>query len=318
MSSVQNSFQRIEAWLRTHTPTLFSQLPTGVSDEDLEEAEAAMGGLTLPDDFKEAYRCHNGWGTAYILLGRLKVYSLASVIGTWQMMHDLVEAGDFDRGLNWKHSPLHFQLTDPIRPVWWHLGWLPFAGNESGEEWAMDLAPALGGKNGQVIDWEHESGPGRVQAVSLSALFAAFADDLEAGRYLASGPHPNVFSERESEQTPPPFAPQGLPVLSRARLLLKQAYDGGRDIAVRDRVWMNQSVEEWMQPLLLAVLDLEEAQLEDRLLASEWLLQIHLALKQREQVKALLPRIRSIASQAPPHYEMHRSLRSVAAALSGG
>lgn len=46
MTSVQTSWQRIEAWLHTHAPALLEQLLPGVSDEDLAQAEALMGGLT--------------------------------------------------------------------------------------------------------------------------------------------------------------------------------------------------------------------------------------------------------------------------------
>lgn len=318
MASVQNSLQRIEAWLYTHAPALLERLPSGVSDEDFAQAEAAMGGLILPDDFKAAYRLHNGWGPSFILLGRLTLYPLVSVISTWQMMRDLLEAGDFDLGLNWKHSPLHFHLATSIRPVWWHLAWLPFAGNENGEEWAIDLAPAPDGQTGQVIDWEHESGPGQVQARSLEALFSTFADDLEARRYRCSGSClEETVSEQEIEQAHPLLAPYPPLVLSASRQLLQRAYDAGRTSALRDRVGINESVAQQMLPLLLEVLGLEKAQLEDRLLAYEWLLLIHLALRQLEHVRALLLRCQREAEQAPPHYEIHRTLRKVETTLAG-
>jgi len=255
-----------------------------------------------------AYRRHNGWGPQFILLGRLILYPLADVVGTWQMMRDLLEAGDFDSGLNWKHPPLHFHLVTSIRPAWWHLAWLPFAGKQDGEEWVIDLAPAPGGQTGQVIDWEHESGPGHVQAASLEALFATFTDDLEAGRYLFD----DARLTDQGFPLPPP-----LPVLSPARQLLKQAYDAGRASALRDRVGINESVIQQMLPLLLAALDLEEAQLEDRLLACEWLLLLHLALKQLEPIRTLLPCCQREAEQAPPHYEIHRTLQRVEATLAG-
>src|SRR5579862_9494958 len=199
MTSVETSWQRIEAWLQAHAPTLAEQLPPGVSDEELAQAEAEMGGLTLPADFKASYRRHNGWGASRMFLGRLTLYSLAGVVGTWQMMHDLLMGGDFDRGLDWKHLPLHFELADPICPVWWHLGWIPFAGNGSGEEWSIDLAPAPGGQVGQVIDWEHESGPGQVHNTSLEALLAAFAAALEAGHYQYTEGRLETTSEYDAE-----------------------------------------------------------------------------------------------------------------------
>jgi SMI1/KNR4 family protein SUKH-1 len=82
MTSVQTSLQRIEAWLYAHAPTLWEQLPPGASDEDLARVEAVMDGITLPEDFKAAYRRHDGWGTPLIFLGRLTLYPLADVIGT--------------------------------------------------------------------------------------------------------------------------------------------------------------------------------------------------------------------------------------------
>ncbi|GHO99869.1 hypothetical protein KSF_099170 [Reticulibacter mediterranei] len=120
---------------------------------------------------------------------------------------------------------------------------------------------------------------------------------MEAGQYLGDGLQ---LSERETEQALSPFVPRPPLILSPARQLLKQAYETGRATALRDRVWINESVAKPMLPLLLAVLDLEESQLEDRLLACEWLLQIHLALDQFEDAKALLPRCQREAEQAPP------------------
>jgi cell wall assembly regulator SMI1 len=505
MHSIEANWHRIDAWFQSQASGLYPPLPTGVSEEALQEAEALMG-ARLPEDFKASYRLHNGWDAKGALLGRLTLYPLAGVVEVWQMMHDLLEAGDFDRGLGWKHEPLHFQLADPIRPVWWHLGWVPFAGDEWEEatEWAVDLAPAPGGQEGQVIEWEHETGPGRIRSTSFAALLETFADELEAGeyivfdyrverrltkgleaeeqarRYAVEHPSParelldqaaewkhadawtsDIVQERlalyhaalqelnarqvdrfdaysalitiycvsgqrtQAEQTLAAYAAeiaslpqdhwakQGLqrlaeqveeleltwainlvmasktaeavallthlleeegrpllvrsraggmlasfygqvqqpeeahhfeteerrlrealqqdvatqvvqassgeswvpPRLSPARRLLKQAYDVGRTSTGQNlagRLRISESTTRQMIALLLEVLELAEAQLEDRLLAYEWLIELELSLHEHDQAQALFVRCQTEAKQAPAHYEIHRFLLKVA------
>jgi hypothetical protein len=67
-----------------------------------------------------------------------------------------------------------------------------------------------------------------------------------------------------------------------------------------------------MIALLLEVLELAEAQVEDRLLAYEWLIELQLSLQEDDQAQALFVRCQAEAKQAPAHDEIHRFLLDVA------
>ena len=69
--------------------------------------------------------------------------------------------------------------TGPVQPVWWHHDWIPVAADRAGNLACLDLAPALGGTEGQIIDWDHECGPSRVLYPSLERLLAGVADQME-------------------------------------------------------------------------------------------------------------------------------------------
>ena len=73
-----------------------------------------------------------------------------------------------------------------VKRLDWHLRWIPFASNDSGEYFFLDLAPGTLGINGQVVEFGHEEGPLRILGTSLESFLVKYADALEAGTYVAS------------------------------------------------------------------------------------------------------------------------------------
>jgi cell wall assembly regulator SMI1 len=51
----------------------------------------------------------------------------------------------------------------------------------------LDMAPARGGRVGQVIEWRHDTNERRLVAPSLEALLKQTAEGLEAGRFVYDG-----------------------------------------------------------------------------------------------------------------------------------
>jgi cell wall assembly regulator SMI1 len=127
---------------------------------------------------RESYLAHNGSDDAgffpkgdvgYVLL------PLSELVSDWKMWKELLEGGEFE-GEKARGSP-------GVRGDWWNVGWVPFASDCGGDYYCIDLAPARGGKKGQVIAMAHDSGARKLLAPSLREWLARFADQLEAGKY---------------------------------------------------------------------------------------------------------------------------------------
>lgn len=175
-ASVADTWKRIDAWLKTHNPKLAKALNKGVTDKEIAQAEAKLG-VKLPSDFKESYQLHNGQkegdlipppnnnDSGYILL------PLKDILNEWKMWKGLIDKGEF---ANDESNP-----AKGIRTDWWHPGWIPFASNGGGDSFCIDLAPAKGGKAGQIITMNHESAERELLAPSFAAWLATLAEDLE-------------------------------------------------------------------------------------------------------------------------------------------
>jgi cell wall assembly regulator SMI1 len=177
-------WQRIETWMNTHAPHARQKLLPGASDTEILRAEATMD-ITFPEDFKTSCRIHNG-GYTLDLVTEMEMLPLEDIVSMWQLHKELEEMetwGDrtpyyFTEGvkLRWE--------TGPLQPVWWHLCWIPCGSDRGGNLCCIDLAPAPGGSEGQIIDWDHEVGPSRVLASSFLELLSTFANDLQSGEYV--------------------------------------------------------------------------------------------------------------------------------------
>jgi cell wall assembly regulator SMI1 len=191
MESIQNAWQRIDVWLKAHAPHVQKELNPGVSEEEIQQKEAAIS-VPLPEDFKTSYRIHNGSrsrydgtsGSQYALMGCDAFYPLKRVVGGEAGMYQDLLQDTYWAGQTpgWVSDPTRQPL--PVQPVWRHPLWLTFAEHLGGLEWCLDLAPAPDGRIGQVISWDHEDGPAEVLFSSFEELLSTYADELEAGLCL--------------------------------------------------------------------------------------------------------------------------------------
>ncbi|BCL84636.1 SMI1/KNR4 family protein [Ktedonobacteria bacterium brp13] len=186
MDSVQMLWRRIENWMSNDAPFTWQKLPSGASEEEIQQAEEVLG-MTLPQDFKTSYRMHNGH-FCIDLVTTMDILPLQKAIEYWKELKLLLEDGVFDDNKPYYFfDPIciqsHWQ-TGPIQPVWWHVQWIPFGIDRAGNFCCLDLVPASGGSVGQIIDWDHECGPSRTLFSNFQQLLSTFADQVEAGYYV--------------------------------------------------------------------------------------------------------------------------------------
>jgi cell wall assembly regulator SMI1 len=167
-------WKRIEACLARQGRS--ADLNAGASAKELVALEETIA-VKLPDDFKKAWRVHDGQNGPSLVpppSGDDTGYSLmciAEIRQEWMSWKQLTESGEFK---DEEGAP-----DAGIQAAWWHRGWIPFASNGGGDSFCLDLAPASGGVIGQVITMNHETAARTLLAPSFAAWFAELAGSLE-------------------------------------------------------------------------------------------------------------------------------------------
>ena len=176
-AQIRDAWRRIRSWYarNVHEPPYpdFFEWGAPATTVDIDDLEAAIT-ITIPDDMRATYELYNGTGRQWVFdCGYLM--SLSEVRDTWKMFKEPVDQGLFD---NADADPL-----GPIKKRWWSPKWIPIVHNGGGDYHCLDVDPACGGTVGQLIGFEHETGPSHVLAKSLRAFLTSFAQDLENGKY---------------------------------------------------------------------------------------------------------------------------------------
>jgi cell wall assembly regulator SMI1 len=168
------AWKRIEAWLKKNAPDTFAALRPGASDDDVEQAERALG-RKLPKPVVDSYKLHDGMrGGAGPLVDEWSLMALATVVREWKTLKKLLDDGTFEGTTA--------DAAAQIKSTWWSPGWIPIAGNGSGDYLCVDLDPEPGGKAGQVISFLHADPHRELVAKDLPAWLAQVADAMKAGK----------------------------------------------------------------------------------------------------------------------------------------
>ncbi len=171
MESVKASWQRIDNWLTKNAPSLMSKMGKPATTEAIARAEATLG-VELPEAVRASYAIHDGSGEVSLFPSG-DYLSLDEMLVQYKVWKELVEEGSWDDEVS---AP-----EGPIQKVHYHLKWIPLTHNGGGDHTLIDLAPAKGGKVGQLIDFSHEMGPEGIAATGLAEYLSYLADGLEAG-----------------------------------------------------------------------------------------------------------------------------------------
>jgi cell wall assembly regulator SMI1/nucleoid DNA-binding protein len=161
------SWERIRRWEAEHLPKV-PKRPRGASARALAAARAAIPGL--PEDYLARMAEQNG--TDSPVFEGWTVDRVDALPEQWRGLQSwLPEPGD----------PGRYDAVGPVRPVYLHPRWIPFAWDGAGNHLCLDLAPAAGGAEGQVVEFVHDDGKRQVLAPSFTAWLTGIADRLEQG-----------------------------------------------------------------------------------------------------------------------------------------
>ncbi|WP_073815851.1 SMI1/KNR4 family protein [Kitasatospora sp. CB01950] len=161
-----------------------AELPPPATPRRIAGIEAALG-FPLPADLRALYLIADGSGENDVLDGP-RLLSLAELPGA------------------------HEYLAYAAPPFDWNCpAWLPFATDDAGNYYAVDLAPAGASRPGQVIELggDHYEGPA-YRADSVTTLLTRCLDLLERGCYEIEDDEPPYLEFTESAEEPdgPPTA----------------------------------------------------------------------------------------------------------------
>ena len=177
--TVKESWKTLKKWLRKHDPEMHGSLAKAAKAKDFSRLETETG-MTLPDEFKDCYKVHNGQGeeAEECLVPPLDEYepgyelmSLEGCLDAWQMLKELLDDGEF---ANNKANP-----ETGVEAQWWHPAWLPFATDGGGDYVCLDLAPTKQGKVGQVILFGHDSEHRPRLGPTFAEWFADVVDQIQ-------------------------------------------------------------------------------------------------------------------------------------------
>ena len=150
---------------------------SGASAAAIAALEQQLG-VSLPEDFKQMYRQHNGGNleVPYYLLAAYEWLRTERILEAWQSLcagysDDLyaeMVADDNDVG---------------VRPVMYSRLWLPFA-EDNGYYLLLDLDPAPEGSYGQITLLSGDGDPVALQAASITAWLEDYVQGLESGACL--------------------------------------------------------------------------------------------------------------------------------------
>lgn len=167
------------------------KLNPGASMEQIHAVEKAIN-AHLPQSYKEFLHITNGLG--FVNFGGYEILSTDQVLHSYnfQLQH-INEAED----ANAKPGP-------GVQKHWYNRRWLPIASLGNGDYLVIDYDPAPGGKKGQIVEFEHDSGNRSARADSFSAWLEKQVNKIESE--AAANPAAQKQPEQQQQQ-----APQGQP-----------------------------------------------------------------------------------------------------------
>ncbi|MFG2820073.1 SMI1/KNR4 family protein [Kitasatospora sp. NPDC048365] len=170
--------ERLHAFLRRRDELLGAptELPPPAGEAELAAAEQRLG-VALPADLRALYLAADGDGDTGLFNG-----------DTWLPLAELVRAhgvlGEDGGPPEWNSVLLEPEPFGTVRRLLAHPGWLPFATSADGNYLAVDLAPAVHGRPGQVLEIGRDFTDGPAYAAeSVTALLGRYLGLLDDGAY---------------------------------------------------------------------------------------------------------------------------------------
>jgi cell wall assembly regulator SMI1 len=187
---VADSWRSLEAWACENHPALFRSLAAPAESEMLESVESQIE-VAIPKGLRHLLLLCDGqsetsemtlWPEGLAFLG------CSGIEDRWRMLVAVAaELGDLDveRFDEWAALAAEGMGTilGPVRALGMSRRWIPFAAG-SCLHYFIDMNPAPGGIEGQVIRVDSMSGAWCVMASSFEEYFASFVFKVTSGAYL--------------------------------------------------------------------------------------------------------------------------------------
>ncbi|CAL1186064.1 unnamed protein product [Candida parapsilosis] len=213
-SQLDSLWDRIEHWIDEEYPELDDNLNDGVTSADLNEflQDLKCGSKSLPEDFRQFYKRHDGQlrgGKPTGLIMGLVLLDLESIVEEnilWNKVAERLERQQYMAQHQQKQNELkegssqqqqHYQKQaatfitnqrsippNAIQPFYYNKGWVILLKDNIGNQVAMDLNPGPNGTWGQIILFGRDFDTKLVIAHSLQEFIFEFTTDLESGNFL--------------------------------------------------------------------------------------------------------------------------------------
>lgn len=166
-TSVESIWKRLEAHLST-VDGASSEIGPPASDAKIALCEAALS-VTLPSDFRESLRCHDGVGRILFLIGDFRLWSVDEIVSLNQSKRSRRIRNEFCSGD--KSGRVRDVINSPL--------WIDFGDNGGSAGLAIDLDPGEKGTFGQIIvQYEDET---VVLADGMLEFLEGAATEIESG-----------------------------------------------------------------------------------------------------------------------------------------
>lgn len=171
---------RLIHWTEINAPAVDFKLNAGATEEELENLEKLIQ-HTLPEDFKNFYRIHNGQ-SAYRHNGLINtdvLMSINRISAECKQLKSFIERYP-------ERSPEISNTENVIKNNWWNPLWVPIIDEGTGDFVCIDLDPLPNGQNGQIMQMIHDDYYRPLLDNSFHKWFENYIIALEAGEYVYS------------------------------------------------------------------------------------------------------------------------------------
>lgn len=189
MTSVVDDWKRLEHWLSENFPEALADLNPGCDEHTFRIVEERLG-IVLPESLKGVYRLNDGqkttdlstvgvfYGVSFLPLAKM-VYQW----GTWVETNEHIDNEGLRDQLD--ESQVSF-LPSQLKAVYTNNKWIPFGIIAENCYLGLDFDPALGGIEGQVINFGREEEQKTVLADSFGEFLERYTTQLELGNFLVA------------------------------------------------------------------------------------------------------------------------------------
>lgn len=164
---VQDSWNRIDAWLREHAPRTFATLRPPAGDEEIAAAQGELG-VTFPPDLVASLLRHNGaldGPQAFRFSTHDRLLGVSGILGDTRFMRNVAE-----------------DLDEEEAEDYWHHGYVKFGSYGATSDGLMIDCRTGRSSFGAIGRFFDETGTSFGKADSLGGYLAELAGQLERGQ----------------------------------------------------------------------------------------------------------------------------------------